>query len=174
MGHAHNLLISALGLGAALTFAAPAQADEPMQFSGTNHCKAVDQHAIPVDGDPDHVIVAVKAICHLTATGNSQMLDGGQAAVEELDDLVKGTGPFHGYYMLTLKDGSTSFQTYAGKATTTMIDGKARTAMQLTFDQVNGTGRFAKAQNQGTAQGSVVSPTEVVNEFHGLLTEVQQ
>ncbi len=176
MGHMHaqKLFVSTLGVCAALTIAAPGQAREPVQISGTNHCKAVEQHAMSVAGDPDHVLVMVKATCDVSATGQSQMSQGGQAAVEEVDDLVKGTGPLHGYYMLTLKDGSTSFQTYAGKATTTMVDGKPRTAAVLTFEQVNGTGQMANAQFQGSAQGTLVSPTEFVSEFRGLLTEVEK
>jgi|HubBroStandDraft_6_1064221.scaffolds.fasta_scaffold6498256_1 hypothetical protein len=52
------LTMTALPLGAAL-----AQAAESIQVAGELTCKTTEQHAVPVEGDPGHVLVVQKVTC---------------------------------------------------------------------------------------------------------------
>ena len=69
------LSVTALSLGTALVATLPARAAEPMQVSGKNTCKTAEQHALPIEGDPDHVLAATKGTCITSATGPSAMFD---------------------------------------------------------------------------------------------------
>src|SRR5690349_15680217 len=103
------LSVSALGLGAAFVLAGPARAAEPVQIAGKNACKTVEQHAVPVEGDPDHIVFAEKVTCNTSATGQSSMFNEGQLVATEAGDLVKGNGPVHGYILGKYKEGNALF-----------------------------------------------------------------
>jgi hypothetical protein len=65
--HKQFLTMTALTLGAAL-----AQAAESIQVAGELTCKTTEQHAVPVEGDPGHVLVVQKVTCSGSATGLSR------------------------------------------------------------------------------------------------------
>ena len=106
------LTISALALGPTLVLGMPARAAEPIQVGGRMTCTTPEQHAIPVEGDPGHVLVVQKVTCIGSASGQSARFDGGKQTWVEADDLVKGSGMIHGYETASYKDGSTSVISY--------------------------------------------------------------
>lgn len=165
------LPVTALTLGTVLVLAGPARAAEPMQVSGKNTCKVAEQHAIPVEGDPDHVLAATKGTCSISAAGPGAMFDGGQFTWVETGDYAKGTGSEQGYFLGKYKDGSTGFFTYAGTVVTAMVDGKPHTTFQGTYEMKSGTNQLANAQFKGTYNGEPISATESVSEWEGTLTE---
>jgi hypothetical protein len=169
--HARILSITAVTLGSALVFGGPGRAAEPMQISGKDTCKATEQHVIPVEGDPDHVLIAEKGTCSTSATGQSAMFDGGQLTWADTVDFAKGAGTIHGYYVGKYKDGSTAFYSYGGQAQTTMVDGKPHVTFHNTFEELSGTGGLANAHLKGSGKGEMISPNEAVVEWEGTLTE---
>jgi hypothetical protein len=116
------VIASAITFGAAL-FLGAARAGEPIQVSGKMTCKTTEQHSIPVESDPGHVLVVQIETCVGSSSGESARFDGGQQTWFELDDLVRGSGMIHGYELAKYKDGSTGTTSYAGAQVATMING---------------------------------------------------
>jgi len=165
------LTVTALHLAAALLPGTRAGAAEPIQIAGRFTCKTVEQHAIPVEGDPDHVLVVLKETCSGSASGRSARFDGGQQTMVEIDDLIKGSGMLRGYDLVTYRDGSTGADTYVGAQVTTMINGKPEWTAQGTWEQTRGTGSLANVQQRGTWTGKSTSQTEFVIDWEGTMTE---
>jgi hypothetical protein len=161
---------AALTLGPVLV-SGGASAAGPLQVGGRLTCTTPEQHAIPVEGDPGHVLVVQKVTCSGSASGQSARFDGGQQTWVEVDDLVKGSGMIHGYELAKYKDGSTGFTSYAGAQVTTMIDGKPEWTALGTFEQVRATGSLANVQLRGTWTAKPVSQTEYIMDWEGTLTE---
>jgi len=166
------LTTTALTFGAALfPGTAAARGAEPIPVAGKLTCKTTEQRAVPVEGDPDHVLVVQKVICTGSASGQSARFDGGQQTWVEADDLVKGSGMIHGYELAKYKDGSTGFTSYAEAQATTMISGKPEWVAQGTWEQMHGTGSLANVQLRGTWTAKPISQTEYVMDWEGTLTE---
>ncbi len=138
-----TVTLSAITFGTALFLGTAARAAEPIQVGGRMTCTTPEQHAIPVEGDPDHVLVVQKVTCIGSASGQSARFDGGQQTWVEADDLVKGSGTAHGYEMAKYKDGSTGVTSYVGAQVTTMVDGKPEWTALGTWEQIRGTGSRA-------------------------------
>jgi hypothetical protein len=162
---------TSLALAGTLMLANAARAADPIQIAGRDTCKTTEQHAIPVEGDPDHVLIVEKGTCSVSATGQSSRFDGGQYSWVDTVDLVKGNGPVHGYLQEKYKDGSTEADSYAGQITTTMIEGKPKTTGQGTWEMTHGTGSLANVQQRGTWKVTPTSETEFVSDWRGTLTE---
>ena len=165
------LIITALTLGAALVLGTAARATEPIHVGGRMTCKTPEQHAIPVEGDPGHVLVVQKVTCSGSASGQSARFDGGQQTWVEVDDLVNGSGMAHGYEFAKYKDGSTGVTSYAGAQVTTMINGKPEWAALGTWEQTSGTGSLANVQLRGTWTAKPISESEFIMDWEGTLTE---
>jgi hypothetical protein len=165
------LIITALTLGAALVLGTAARAAEPIHVGGRMTCKTPEQHAIPVEGDPGHVLVVQKVTCSGSASGQSARFDGGRQTWVEVDDLVNGSGMAHGYEFAKYKDGSTGVTSYAGAQVTTMINGKPEWAALGTWEQTSGTGSLANVQLRGTWTAKPISESEFIMDWEGTLTE---
>ena len=166
-----SITISAIAFGAALFLGAAAGAGEPIQVGGKMTCKTPEQHSIPVEGDPGHVLVVQIETCVGSASGESGRFDGGQQRWFEVDDLVKGSGMIHGYELAKYKDGSTGITSYAGAQVTTMINGRPEWTALGTFEQTNGTGSMANIQLRGTWTAKPTSETEFVMNWVGTMIE---
>jgi hypothetical protein len=165
------LTIIALIFGTAFLLGTAVRAGEPIQIAGKLICKTTESHAIPVEGDPDHVLVVLKLTCSGSASGQSARFDGGQETWVETDDLVRGSGMIHGYALAKYKDGSTMTESYAGTQVTTMINGKPEWVAQGTWEETHGTGSLANVQLRGTWTSKPISETEFVVDWQGTLIE---
>lgn len=168
------LTMSALVLGPALVLGKPAWTAEPIQVGGRMTCTTPEQHAIPVEGDPGHVLVVQKVTCIGSASGQSARFDGGQQTWVEADDLVKGSGTIHGYEMAKYKDGSTGVTSYVGAQVTTMVDGKPEWTALGTWEQIRGTGSLVNVQLRGTWTAKPISEKEYVMDWEGTLAEASK
>jgi hypothetical protein len=130
-----------------------------------------EQHAIPVEGDPGHVLVVQKVTCIGAASGQSARFDGGQQTWVEADDLVKGSGTVHGYEMAKYKDGSTGLTSYVGAQVTMMVDGKPEWTALGTWEQISCTGSPVNVQLRGTWTAKSISEKEYVMDREGTLAE---
>lgn len=165
------LSITSLTLGAALLLGTAARAAEPIQVGGKFTCKTTEQHAIPVGGEPGHVLVVQKETCIGSASGASARFDGGQQTWVEIDDFFKGSGTMHGYELAKYKDGSTGISSYAGAQVAKMVDGKLNWEALGTWEQTQATGSLANTQLRGTWKAKPTSETEFVMDWEGTLTE---
>jgi len=165
------LATTALALGAALLSEMAAGAAEPIQVGGRMTCTTPEQHALPVEGDPGHVLVLQKVSCIGSASGQSARFDGGQQTWVEADDLVKGSGMIHGYELAKYQDGSTGVTSYAGAQVATMVNGKLEWTALGTWEQISGTGSMANVQLRGTWTAKPISEKEYVMDWVGTLTE---
>jgi hypothetical protein len=163
--------VSVITFGAALFLGTLARAGEPIQVGGKMTCKTPEQHSIPVEGDPGHVLVVQIETCVGSASGASARFDGGQQTWFELDDLVRGSGMIHGYELAKYKDGSTGTTSYAGAQVATMINGKPEWTALGTFEQMRGTGSMANVQIRGTWTAKPISETEFVMDWVGTMTD---
>ena len=166
-----TITIAAMALVAALVLGTEVRAGEPIQVGGRMTCKTPEQHSIPVEGDPGHVLVVQIETCVGSASGESARFDDAQHRWFEVDDLVKGSGMIHGYELAKYKDGSTGITSYAGAQVTTMINGKPDWMALGTFEQTNGTGSMANIQVRGTWAAKPTSETEFVMDWVGTMTE---
>jgi hypothetical protein len=163
--------LPSLVLGAAFLLGTAARAAEPIQVGGRMTCTTPEQHAIPVEGDPGHVLVVQKVTCVGSASGQSARFDGGQQTWVEADDLVKGSGTTHGYEMAKYQDGSTGVTSYVGAQVATMVDGKPGWTALGTWEQIRATGSLANVQLRGTWTAKPISEKEFVMDWEGTLTE---
>jgi len=165
------LAMTALTLCPVFVLAAPARAAEPIQVGGRMTCTTPEQHAIPVDDYPGHVLVVQKVSCVGSASGQSARFDGGEQTWVEADDLVKGSGMIHGYELAKYKDGSTGVTNYAGAQVTTIVEGKPEWTALGTWEQIRGTGSLANVQLRGTWTAKPISEKEYVMDWVGTLVE---
>ena len=166
-----TVTIAAMTLVAALVLGTEVWAGGTVQVVGKMTCKTPEQHSVPVEGDPGHVLVVQIETCVGSASGESARFDGAQQRWFEVDDLVKGSGMIHGYELAKYKDGSTGMTSYAGAQVTTMINGKPDWTALGTFEQTNGTGSMANIQVRGTWTAKPTSETEFVMDWVGTMTE---
>jgi hypothetical protein len=61
--------LSAITFGAALFLGTATRASEPIQVGGKMTCKTPEQHSVPVEGDPGHVLVVQIETCVGSASG---------------------------------------------------------------------------------------------------------
>lgn len=166
-----TVTLSAITFAAALFLGTEAWAGEPVQVGGRMTCKTPEQHSIPVEGDPGHVLVLQIETCVGSASGKSARFDGGQQTWVEADDLVKGSGMIHGYETAKYKDGSTGVTSYVGAQVTTMVDGKPQWTALGTFEQVNGAGSMENIRLRGTWSAKPTSQTEFIMDWAGDMTD---
>ena len=155
--HISAVTLSAVTFGAALFLGAAAGAGESTQVGGRMTCKTPEQHSIPVEGDPGHVLAVQIETCVGSASGELARFDGGQQTWVEADDLFKGSGMIHGYETAKYKDGGTTLINYVGAQVATMIDGKPQWTALGTFEQANGTGSMANIHLRGTWTAKPIS-----------------
>jgi hypothetical protein len=165
------LTMSALAIVSGLVLGMSARAAEPIQVGGRMTCTTPEQHAIPVDGDPGHVLVVQKVSCIGSASGQSARFDGGQQTWVEADDLVKGSGLAHGYELAKYKDGSTGVTIYTGAQVSTIVNGKPEWTALGTWEQIRGTGSLANVQLRGTWTAKPISEKEFVMDWEGTLVD---
>ncbi|SRR6266478_419175 len=163
--------MSAITFGAALFLGTAAPAGEPIQVGGKMTCKTPEQHSIPVEGDPGHVLVVQIETCVGSASGESARFDGAQQRWFEVDDLVKGSGMIHGYELAKYKHGSSGITSYAGAQVTAMINGKPEWTALGTFEQMHGTGSMANVQIRGTWTAKPISETEFAMDWVGTMID---
>ena len=166
------ILLTATAFSAGATLLGTARAGQPIAISGRDTCKITEAHALPVDGDQDHVLIVQKGTCTRSASGQSSRFDGSQANWVETDDLVKGSGTLQGYLVETLKDGSTEQCRYTGLMTTVTMNGKQNTTTNGTWEMIRGTGpSLANVQMRGTFRFTPTSDTGGVSDWQGTLTD---
>jgi hypothetical protein len=64
-----TVTIAVVTLGAALVLGTEGRADGKIQVGGKMTCKTPEQHSIPVEGDPGHVLVVQIETCVGSASG---------------------------------------------------------------------------------------------------------
>ena len=161
-------LSSAIILGAALSASAMA-ADAPQKISGSQVETVAEQHVEKI-GSEAHILSLIR----LEGKNSGSFLDGATTHSMSIGDFINGNGPFHGYIMFEeTNNGSVTFL-YTGQLTTTPVGGKPKTEWTLTWQIVDGTGRFATVRGQGIAHGGEIAERQNRTDWEGTATGVPQ
>jgi hypothetical protein len=134
---------------------------EPIQFSATHTFKLDENHAFPIGENPDHVLGLLKSSGANKSLGKAPFLDGATETEVIYYNIVKGTGPHHGFIFYKASDG-TMLNEFDGYGTPIVIDGKPQLVGVGSWHTVSGTGRYAN----GTGVGTYSSKTDPSN-FEG-------
>lgn len=130
----------------------PAMAESvTMSYQAITHIRSA--HSMPVLDIPNHS-VGVAAFRGLAIFPKQQI------AVHRYDgwfDLTDGSGKFHGYALWLFDDKSEIRAAYDGKAR--KLDGEGF-AVEATFRDFTGTGRFSGITGEGEFKGRRVEPIE--------------
>jgi hypothetical protein len=160
-------MATALTFAGALALASSTWAEETTQVSGKSFCKTVEQHALPLEGDPDHVLIAEKFTCRVESP--STVFNGGQQAGVDIADLVKGSGPVRGHIFNKFKGGS-GYTNITGFVSTEMREGNPHTTVTGVWEFTSGTVGAAR----GTYRIEPTSQTESVVEWQGTLAQANK
>ncbi|MEE4176061.1 MAG: hypothetical protein V2I46_00985 [Bacteroides sp.] len=101
------------------------------------------------------------------STGETPFMDGAYFDSFVISDLVKYSGPFQGYFMIT-KNEDTIFARYEGQLTTSPDEsGQPQTSLSLTFSWIKGTGSYTNIQGGGSMIGHYISNIIYTFEWQG-------
>ena len=153
---------SSLALLAAgsLVLSVPVYADA---ISGTLAVKVGKQEVMPVTAQSGDMLMLVES--HGT-NKSSNWMDDAQVVNKEIDFLLQGSGPQHGY--LTFAKGENTVDVkWSGYVSTVMAKGQPQISFHGTWEQVKGTGKYQGIQGKGSYKGHFISQTESVVDWVG-------
>jgi hypothetical protein len=153
---------SSLALLAAgsLVLSVPVYADA---ISGTLAVKVGKQEVMPVTAQSGDMLMLVES--HGTNKSSNWMNDA-QVVNKEVDFLLQGSGPQHGY--LTFAKGENTVDVkWSGYVSTVMANGQPQISFHGTWEQVKGTGKYQGIQGTGSYKGHFISQTESVVNWVG-------
>ena len=153
---------SSLALLAAgsLVLSVPVYADA---ISGTLAVKVGKQEVMPVTAQSGDMLMLVES--HGTNKSSNWMNDA-QVVNKEVDFLLQGSGPQHGY--LTFAKGENTVDVkWSGHVSTVMANGQPQISFHGTWEQVKGTGKYQGIQGKGSYKGHFISQTESVVDWVG-------
>jgi len=153
---------SSLALLAAgsLVLSVPVYADA---ISGTLAVKVGKQEVMPVTAQSGDMLMLVES--HGT-NKSSNWMDDAQVVNKEIDFLLQGSGPQHGY--LTFAKGEDTVDVkWSGYVSTVMANGQPQISFHGTWEQVKGTGKYQGIQGTGSYKGHFISQTESVVNWVG-------
>ena len=143
-----------------LIMSVPVYADA---ISGTLAVKVGKQEVMPVTAQSGDMLMLVES--HGTNTSSNWMNDA-QVVNKEIDFLLQGSGPQHGY--LTFAKGENTVDVkWSGYVSTVMANGQPQISFHGTWEQVKGTGKYQGIQGKGSYKGHFISQTESVVDWVG-------
>jgi len=153
-------LISALSLATLV-------GQQKTKVAGKMTAAYTKQEIIDVGDTEGHIISLSESEGTNVGTGKPEFMENAQVINLSTVDLVKGTGPQHGYIKF-VKKGDTCFAKWEGKVTTTLsTDSTPITTFEGTFSWIKGTGQLANIQGSGTYKGKYISKTIYTVEWEG-------
>jgi len=150
----------ALLAAGALVLSVPVYADA---ISGTLAVKVGKQEVMPVTAQNGDLLILVES--HGTNKSSNGMNDA-QVVNKEVDLLLQGSGPQHGY--LTFAKGEDTVDVkWSGIVSTTLANGQPQISFHGTWEQLKGTGKYKGIQGKGSYKGHFISQTEYVVDWVG-------
>jgi hypothetical protein len=153
---------STLGLLAAcsLVMSVPVHA-EPI--SGAITLKVTKQEVLPVTAQSGDMLMLVET--HGTNKSTNWM-DDAQVVNKEIDFLLQGNGPQHGYITFAKGEDTVDVK-WSGIVSTSMANGQPQISFHGTWQQLKGTGKYQGIQGKGSYKGHFISQTEYVVDWVG-------
>ncbi|MGH9929080.1 MAG: hypothetical protein ACREA9_07610 [Pyrinomonadaceae bacterium] len=156
-------LLSA-GLGAAmLVFGTIAYADI---ISGAFTVKVATQEVLPLSAQGGDMLMLAES--H-DINKSANFMDGAKVVNKEVDALLQGSGPQHGYATFTKGDDQVEIK-WSGNVSTVMANGQPQISFQGTWEQLKGTGKYQGIEGAGTYNGHYISQTDYVVNWVGQST----
>jgi hypothetical protein len=132
-------------------------------ISGAITVKVAKQEVLPVTAENGDMLMLVES--HGT-NKSSNWMDDAQVVNKEIDFLLQGSGPQHGY--LTFAKGEDTVDVkWSGTVSTVMANGQPQISFHGTWEQVKGTGKYQGIQGTGSYKGHFISQTESVVNWVG-------
>lgn len=158
--HVVSRSLFALSAAGLLALSAPVYADD---ISGTFTVKIVKQEVMPLTAQGGDMLMLAES--HGT-NKSANWMDGAQVVNKEVDALLQGSGPGHGYLTFTKGEDTVEVK-WSGYVSTVMANGQPQISFHGTWEQVKGTGKQAGIQGQGTYSGHYISQTDYVVNWVG-------
>ena len=131
------------------------------RVGGTYTMTYSQRHPIPVPDADGHVVIATEATGANRSTGPSTFEDGAQVTIIESADMIQGSGPHHGYAVMTL-NGDVVVNQWTGKLTTVLgPDHQPTTSFKGTWTSMKG------PAGHGTYEGRITGPDTYTVEWAG-------
>ena len=142
-----RLALSTAGSLVPLMLLAAHPSGERARVGGTYTMTYSERHPITVPDADGHVVMTTQATGTNRSTGPSPFNDGAQVTIIESVDMIQGSGPHHGYAVMTL-DGNLTVNRWSGQLTTVLgPDHQPATSFKGTWTSVKG------PAGQGTYEG---------------------
>jgi len=156
------ILKSTLGLLSAglLAISVPVYAEA---ISGAMALTVTKQEVLPVTAQSGDLLMLVET--HGT-NKSSNWMDDAQVVNKEIDFLLQGNGPQHGYITFAKGEDTVDVK-WSGIVSTTLANGQPQISFHGTWEQLKGTGTYKGIQGKGSYKGHFISQTEYVVDWVG-------
>jgi hypothetical protein len=152
-----TLALLAAGL---LVMSAPVYAEA---ISGEITLKVAKQEVLPVTAQSGDMLMLVET--H-GANKSSNWMDDAEVVNKEMDFLLQGNGPQHGYITFAKGEDTVDVK-WSGYVRTVMANGQPQISFLGTWEQLKGTGKYQGIQGKGSYKGHYISPTDYVVDWAG-------
>src|ERR1022692_345220 len=132
-------------------------------ISGAFTVKVAKQEVLPVTAENGDMLMLGES--HGT-NKSSNWMDDAQVVNKEIDFLLQGSGPQHGYVTF-VKGEDTVDVKWSGYVSSVMANGQPQISFHGTWEHVKGTGKYQGIQGKGSYKGHFISQTESVIDWVG-------
>jgi hypothetical protein len=132
-------------------------------ISGAITLKITKQEVLPVTAQSGDMLMLVET--HGTNKSTNWM-DDAQVVNKEIDFLLQGNGPQHGYITFAKGDDTVDVK-WSGIVSTAIANGQPQISFHGTWEQLKGTGKYQGIQGKGSYKGHFISQTEYVVDWIG-------
>jgi hypothetical protein len=135
-------------------------------ISGAFTVKVAKQEVLPMTAQSGDMLMLVES--HGNNKGSNWM-DDAQVVNKEIDFLLQGSGPQHGYVTFAKGEDTVDVK-WSGYVRTVVANGKPQISFHGTWEQVKGTGKYQGTKGKGSYAGHFISQTEYVVDWVGQST----
>jgi len=132
-------------------------------ISGTLTVKVEKQEVLPLTSQSGDMLMLVET--HGT-NKSSNWMDDAQVVNKEIDFLLQGAGPQHGYITFAKGENTVDVK-WNGFVSTVIANGQPQISFRGTWEQVKGTGKYQGIQGKGSYKGHYISQTDYVVDWVG-------
>jgi hypothetical protein len=97
---------------------------------------------------------------------SSNWMDDAQVVNKEIDFLLQGNGPQHGYVTFAKGEDTVDVK-WSGYVSTVMANGQPQISFHGTWEDVKGTGKYQGIHGKGSYKGHYISQTDYVVDWVG-------
>ena len=150
----------ALLAAGSLAMSVPVYADP---ISGAFTVKVAKQEVLPVTEQSGDMLMLVES---RGTNKSSNWMDDAQVVNKEIDFLIQGNGPQHGYITFAKGEDTVDVK-WSGYVSTAMANAEPHISFHGTWEQLKGTGKYQGIQGKGSYKGHYISQTDYVVDWVG-------